>query len=152
VVIPWSGQQLIDEVDAIFDRARNQVDLQVQSDYAKYLVVRVSGLVEQVVTEIVVAHVSARASPTVINHLVWRMRTFQNPTVERILQLVGSFDREWRERLNSNVTEAERQALGSINVQRNLVAHGGPSTISLGQVSQYYAEIMTVLRKIADLY
>lgn len=89
--IPWSGQQLIRELDQLLARAREQEDIQVQSDYAKFLVVRVSGLVEQVIVEIVLHHIQPQASPTVAAHLEWRMNSFQNPTVERILQLVGSF-------------------------------------------------------------
>ena len=68
-------------------RAGVQADLEAQSDYAKYLVVRLSGLLEQVATEIVRAHVGAQASPTVLEHVLWRMERFQNPNVERLLQL-----------------------------------------------------------------
>lgn len=124
----------------------------MQSDYAKYLVVRVSGLIEQVVTEVIVAHVTAQASPTVVSHVSWRLGIFQNPNIDRILQLVGSFNRVWREDLDAAVTFAERGALGSINAQRNLIAHGQPSTISLSQVGQYYGEVATVLRKVAAAF
>ncbi len=151
MVLPWSAQQLIAELDQVFVRAGAQADLQVQSDYAKYLVIRVSGLVEQVATEIVLTHVSAQASPTVIAHVAWRMGTFQNPNIERLLQLVGSFDRRWNEELNDAITDAERGALGSITAQRNRVAHGQPSTVSLSQVAQYYAEAKSVLTKLADV-
>lgn len=149
MVLPWSAQQLISEVDLLFARAANQSDLQVQSDYAKYLVVRISGMVEQVMTEVVLLHVAGQASPTVTSHATWRMGTFQNPNIERILQLVGSFDRRWRSELDAIVTDAEREALGSINAQRNRVAHGQTSTVSLSQARQYHDEIKSLLSKVA---
>jgi hypothetical protein len=149
VVLPWSAQRLINEVDQLFLRASGQSDLQVQSDYAKYLVIRVSGLVEQVVTEIVLAHVTAQASPTVAGHVSWRMGIFQNPNIERILQLVGSFNKHWRDELDADVTDEERGALGSINSQRNTIAHGGSSTISLSQIQRYYDEVKSLLVKVA---
>jgi hypothetical protein len=147
--LPWDAERLVREVEELLRRAGAQTDLLVQSDYAKYAVIRISGLLEQAVTEVVQTHVKAQASPTVIAHTEWRMATFQNPTVERLLQLVGSFDRRWRLELDGELTQAERGALGSITAQRNKVAHGQDSTISLAQVSQYFDEVKNVLTKVA---
>jgi RiboL-PSP-HEPN len=152
VPIPWSGQQLIQELDQLLERAREQEELQVQSDYAKFLVIRVNGLIEQVIVEIVLHHIQTQASPTVMAHLSWRMNSFQNPNIERVLQLVGSFNRRWREELDDALTEEERQALGSLNAQRNKIAHGQQSTISLAQVNEYYAHSKLLLGRIADLF
>jgi len=126
--------------------------MEVQSDYAKYLVIRVCGLVEQVALEVVQTHTSLRSSSQIANHVVWRMGMFQNPSVDKLLQLSGSFDKAWRERLNMELTDAERIALGSLTAQRNRIAHGGDSTISLGQVRQYYAEVLSLVTKFADPY
>jgi hypothetical protein len=149
VALPWEAQQLIQEVDAIFERAGKQGGLEAQSDYAKYLVIRVGGLVEQVVTEIVLAYVTTHASPGVVHHVSWRMGTFQNPNVERLLQLVGSFGRHRRQELDASLEGPEREALGSVMAQRNKVAHGEPSAISLSQVASYYIQIKKMLEKVA---
>lgn len=152
MVLPWSAEQLVTEVDAILTRASAQTDLQVQSDYAKYLVIRLSGLVEQVITEIVLAYVKSQASQPVVAHVSWRMGTFQNPGMERIRQLVGSFGRNKRDQFDSEVTEPEREALGSVMAQRNRIAHGEQSTISLSQVAEYRDEIKTMLVKVAACF
>jgi hypothetical protein len=149
VALPWNAEQLIREVDNLFERARAQQSIQVQSDYAKYLVIRLGGLVEQVVTEVILAHVESQASRPIVTHISWRMGTFQNPNMERLLQLVGSFDRHRREQLESEITDAEREALGSVIAQRNRIAHGESSTISLSQVADYYSEIKAMLTLVA---
>jgi hypothetical protein len=107
-------------------------------------------MIEQVVREVVVTHVTARASPSVAAHVSWRMNSFQNPNMERLLQLVGSFDRRWHEQVDAAATTEERQAVGSINSQRNRIAHGEDSTISLSQVRQYHEEIKTLLAKVTN--
>jgi hypothetical protein len=149
VVLPWNAEQLIREVDGIFDRAREQDSIQVQSDYARYLVIRVGGLVEQVMTEVVLTYVATQASQPIVTHISWRMGTFQNPNIERLLQLVGSFDRHRREQLDAAITDPEREALGSVMAQRNRIAHGESSTISLSQVADYYSEIKRMLNGVA---
>jgi hypothetical protein len=152
VQIPWAAQQRVRELDAVFARARQQSDLQVQSDYAKYLVVRVSGLIEDVVTTIVLVYVEQTASPHTARHVQWRMKLFQNPTLERIAQLLGSFRPTWRTQLLAEVTDPEREALRSVHDSRNEVAHGGQSSISLGQVDQYYTDVKKLLDKVANIF
>ncbi|HEX6781840.1 MAG TPA: HEPN domain-containing protein [Solirubrobacterales bacterium] len=142
--------QLISDIDGLVARAEAQTDMEVQSDYAKYLTIRVLGLVEQVVAEIVLAHVSAQASPPVLSHTTWKMKRFQNPNPQRLIELVGSFDRRWGDSLESALTSSsEREALGSIRSQRNRIAHGEPTTISLVQVKGYFAEIKSMLNRVA---
>lgn len=150
MLLPLRAHQSISKVNSIFGRASSQADLEVQSDYAKYLVIRICGLVEQVVLEVIQSHASSRSSPGITGHVVWRMGMFQNPNIEKLLQLAGSFDKNWRSRLDAEFTEPERVALGSITAQRNRIAHGGDSTISLGQVRQYYTEVLSLLEKFAD--
>ena len=150
--IPWPAQQRVQELDAVFARARQQSDLQVQSDYAKYLVVRVSGLIEDTITTIVLMYVEQTANPHTAQHVQWRMKLFQNPTLERITQLVGSFRPIWRTQFLAELTDPEREALHSVHDRRNEVAHGGQSSISLGQVDRYYTDIKTMLDKVAKVF
>lgn len=152
MVLPWNAEQLIREVDEILGRAGSQSSIQVQSDYAKYLVIRLAGLVEQVVTEVVLTFVQNQTSQPVVTHVAWRMGTFQNPSMERLRQLVGSFGRQRRDQLNAAISESEREALGSVMAQRNRIAHGEPSTISLAQVQEYHDEIKAMLRKVAACF
>ncbi|HYP56002.1 MAG TPA: HEPN domain-containing protein [Solirubrobacterales bacterium] len=149
MLLPWTATQLIGEVDGIFERAETQIDMEVQSDYAKYLVIRLSGLVEQVVTEVVLAHVSAQSSTTVLGYVTAQVRRFRNPNFERVEALVGSFDRRWSEELSKTATRSEREALGSVRAQRNRIAHGQQSTVSLVQAKGYFTEIKSLLDRIA---
>ena len=41
--------------------------------------------------------------------------------------------------------------MGTINKQRNKIAHGESSTVSRGQVNQYYDEIKKLLERVATL-
>lgn len=93
MILPWTAIQLISEIDDLVARAEAQNDMEVQSDYAKYLTIRVLGLVEQVVAEIVLAHVSAQASPPVLSHTTWKMKALPEselPTSNRACWIVRS--------------------------------------------------------------
>lgn len=149
MVLPWAAKQLVKEVEGIFERAESQTDLEAQADYAKYLVIRLSGLVEQVLAEIVIAHVRAQASSTVLSYATSQIKRFQNPNAERVIDLVRAFDRRWAQELDESMSDSERNALGSVRTQRNRIAHGQPSTVSLVQVTGYFDEIKRLLVRAA---
>jgi hypothetical protein len=66
-------------------------------------------------------------------------------------QLIGSFRPTACTQLLHKLTDAEREALRSVRDRRNEVAHGGQSSVSLGQVDQYYTEIKNFLAKVAEV-
>lgn len=149
MVLPFSAQRLITEVDQLFARAGTQSDLQVQADYAQYLVVRVSGLMERAAEEVVLAFTQTQSSERVATHVAWRMKVFQNPEVKRFVTLMKSFSTPWAEQFETALTTEEREAIGSVRANRNKIAHGEPTAISLGQINGFYGQIKTALDKFA---
>ena len=148
--MPWSAQKLIGDLDRLFARAGNQGDLQVQSDYAQYLVVRVNGLMECVAEEVVLTFARAQSSAPVSAYVASRLKYFQNPEVDRLVALMRAFSQAWSERFKAALTIEEREAIGSVWAHRNKIAHGESTTISLGQLLAYYGDIKAALVKFAE--
>jgi len=140
---------MIKDVDALLDRASRQPDLEVQSDYARYVAVRVCGLSEQAVVDIVTVYASTQSSLTVTSHIEKRASRGGVGSVSQILDLVGTFSKDMRKQLESELTESEKSALGSLRSQRHLIAHGGQSNVSLAQVREYFSEIRSLLTRVA---
>src|SRR5206468_3361500 len=70
--------------------------LELQSDFAKYLCVLVAGFLEQATVELAAEWVRHRSDERTLRHVLKRLERFQNPNRERLLQLIGSFDSDWR--------------------------------------------------------
>lgn len=145
---------LVQEKDAI-DRLLCDVksfsgDPYVQALLTYYACIRVSGFAENCVRIIFNDYAIPRSKDYVQAFVNGRLREFPNPTWDRIMKLTRDFDGQWAEALKSRVTKQHRDSLGSINTNRNAIAHGGTSTITIHQLSQYYSDVVLLIEEMED--
>ena len=100
-----TGREEVDrlksQLDEVFERAERvdrDTDTELKSDLARYLCVLVSGYVEQAVVAMVQEHARKNGVPTLIAFVEKNTRQIGSPKAERILDLLGSFDKGWKER------------------------------------------------------
>jgi len=133
-------------LDALFGRVpRSADDIELQSEWAKYLCVLVSGFLEKSVTALYGAYAKAKANPNVASFVENRLRGFQNPNMENILKIAGSFSTEWRSTLEHSTEGELKDAVDSIYRNRNRIAHGEYSGITYTQIQQYYQSAIKVV-------
>ena len=112
--------------------------LELQSHWAKYLCILVSGFLETSVQSIFSEYAKSKAAPPVVNYAMNRLSGLQNVNMHRILELTRSFDPSWAEQLES-ATEGEiRDAVNSIVANRNQIAHGVSIGLSYVRIKDYY--------------
>ena len=140
-------------LDAVFGRVKGvDYDPELQSDFAKYLCVLVSGYIERAMVELVLEHVRGKGAPTLLRFVEQRTRTFTNANTSRIQELLGSFDPTWRQQLEENVLVDEwKDAVDSVISLRNIIAHGGSVGLTYGRISQYYHRAQYVIDQVANL-
>lgn len=144
--------RLRQQLDATFARARALGDdIELQSDLARYLCVLVSGFLEQAVVELVLEHTRSRAAPSVQLYVESQLRRFTGAKAKRLVELLGSFDTEWRVHLEGFLVDERKAAVDSIVDLRNSIAHGRSVGVTLSRVGDYYGEIRVVVDRVADL-
>ena len=79
-----------------------------------------------------------------------QLRFFRNPNTEKILQLLGSFDERVRSSVENVITEQQKASVDSIRANRNSIAHGRQSSISIAQATGYYEQAKALLARIRD--
>ena len=126
-------------------------EMELRSDYARYLCVLVSGYAEAAVSAIATRHCSQRSSPSVARFAERSLRRVQNLKAEKLLQLVGAFDPAWRAQLAEYVEGARREALDSVVDLKNHVAHGGSVGVTYAQAKEYYNCVREVVQYVARL-
>jgi len=126
-------------------------DLEVQSDFARYLCVLVAGYIENAVVELILAHCSRQSSPTVQRYVEKSLDRFTNVHREKLLQLLGSFDAEWRSQLEAFIVDEREAALSSVIGLRHQIAHGGSAGITYVRIKQYYESIQEIIDYLTEL-
>jgi hypothetical protein len=120
-------------------------DQELQSHWARYLCILVSGFLENSVREIYSEYVKNNAAPYIANFVEGRLDDFQNAKREKILQLTKLFSPEWESNLR-NSTEGElKAAVDSIIINRHKIAHGEDVGISYVRIKDYYQNAVKVV-------
>jgi len=144
--------RLKQRLDATFKRVSDlDDDLELQSDFARYLCVLVSGYLETAVAELVLEHARNAGRPSLQRFVELKTRRFTNANAQRLKDLLGSFDTDWRGSLETLLVDDLKDAVDSIVGLRNRIAHGDSVGVTFQRVSDYYRRIQRVVERIADL-
>ncbi len=125
-------------------------DTDLQSHWARYLCILVSGFLETSVRIIYREYAKDKAIAQVANFVEGKLEDFQNPKMEKILQLTGLFSKEWENKLRQETEGELKDAVDSIANNRNQIAHGGSVGISYGQIKDYYDRAIKVIELIEN--
>ena len=122
----------------------------IESFLAKYICVQVSGFLQNCVRIIFSNYTTPRTQDHVTNYVSKKVGKFPNPTFDAILSLAGEFNPNWKASFIEQVPKNSRlrSSLDSINVNRNAIAHGGTSTIRIGDIKQYYDDAVILITKL----
>ena len=144
--------RLKQRLDATFSRVSILgADIEIQSDFARYLCVLVSGYLETAVTELVLEHARHAGGPSLQRFVEFRTRRFTNANAQRLKDLLGSFDPDWGRALEDLLVDEFKDAVDGIVDLKNTIAHGGSVGVTYQRVTDYYERVQKVVDQIADL-
>lgn len=139
------------KLDSLFEKVKDfSADTYLQSHWARYLCISVSGFLETSVRIIYREYAKSKAIPQVANFVEGKLEDFQNPKMEKILQLTGGFSKEWASELRLKTDDELKDAVDSIAHNRNQIAHGGSVGISYSQIKSYYERAIKVIELIEN--
>lgn len=120
-------------------------NFELQSHWARYLCVLVSGFLEKSIHVILTEIAQQQSAPNIANYVGNKVRDLQNPKMEKILELLGYFNSDWSQRVRQATDGEIREAVDSIVNNRNQIAHGESVGISFLRVSEYYNKVITAI-------
>lgn len=132
------------KLDNDFETAENTEGV-VQAVYASYLCVRVAGYLESCLKEEITQFIDKKCPPHIKSYIAKSLQNTTNLTRKKIRESLKSFCDDWCEYFEGNITEEQTQSIGSIYDNRNSIAHGQNSGITLSQIKKHYANIEQVV-------
>jgi hypothetical protein len=136
-------------LDNLFNKiAAFSVEPELQSHWARYLCILVSGFLETSVRAIYSEYAKNKAAPYIVNYVEGRLGDFQNAKMEKILQLTRLFSREWESNLRDATEGNLKDAVDSIVINRHKIAHGEDVGISYVRIKEYYQAAIKVVELI----
>lgn len=139
-------------LDAAFGRApAASDDPELQSDFAKYLCVLVSGYLESAICALLQSYAQRRSSPDVASFVERQLGPWTNPKSEKIIDLFGAFSQDWRDDLTQFLVDQRKDSVNSLVALRHKVAHGESVGTSLSQIRSHYRVVNEVVDHIVQL-
>jgi len=139
-------------LDSTFSRIpSSSEDAELQSDFARYLCVLVSGFFENAIVSLLLDLAQRRSGPEIASFVERELERWTNPNVEKICTLLGSFSRNWRNDAEAFLIDERKESINSLVALRHKIAHGESVGTTLSQVRSYYKVIVEVIEFIADL-
>ncbi len=138
-------------LDNLFGQVSSFSDeIELQSHWARYLCILVSGFIETSVSAIYIQYSREKSHVYVASYVSSRLERFTNPKMKDILELAGRFSPDWRQQLEGITTDEQKDAVDSIVANRNRIAHGANVGISYDRVRKYYQNILKVIQTLED--
>jgi len=140
------------QLDATFKRASGLgPDPELLSDFARYLCVLVSGFLEQAVVELLVEYLRRHSDNRVQQYGEQRLRQLTYLKVQRLIDVLGSFDPDWRRDLEAFLVDEYKDAVNGIVDLRNTIAHGRYVGVTMKRAQDYYGRIKAVVDHLSQL-
>jgi hypothetical protein len=128
-------------------------NIEIQSDWAKYLCIIGAGLLENAIKELYSEYAAAQVSKPVANFVSATLDKIRNPKAQRFLEIAAAFNTNWKEELETFMQDQGRgDAIDSIINNRHKIAHGQErnSQVTVSQVKDWLSKVIEVLEFIEN--
>ena len=136
-------QNLFDEVKQLHVSGSISTDVFVQLTW--YLCIRTSGFLENSLQIILLEYVQSKTSDVPTQDYVQSNLKFVSADYDGILKTVKRFSDTWRTSLTKNNVKQYRSALNNLVENRNHIAHGRTSKITIQELQSYFIQIQNLL-------
>jgi len=116
-----------------------------------YLCIRISGFLENCIRIYFLEYANLKCQDYVKTFMENRLKRFPNPTWSEITKLIKDFNEQWVIDIKKSVPPQWLSSLESINNNRNNIAHGGTSSVTLRELALYYQDIVNILETIENI-
>ena len=123
-----------------------------QARLAQLMTVWASGYLEATCRDVLRAYAERRADPSVARFVSHQLDRFSNPKMEKIVDLVRSFDKNRANELDEFAEGAIKESVNSIVGLRNQIAHGRQTDISVGRIGSHFDHAREFARKLEALF
>ncbi|WP_250625938.1 HEPN domain-containing protein [Pinirhizobacter soli] len=151
-----NGRQEVDKLkkrlDATISRAPSPTaEPEVQSDFAKYCCILVSGFFENAVVALVLHYVEKRSAPEIASFVEAQLDRWTNPKADKLCNLLRAFNKDWGKQAEAYLVDERRDSINSLVALRHKIAHGESVQTSLSQVKSYKDVVYEVVEFVATL-
>lgn len=147
----WKLEQQERKLDNLFKLVQGIEDEEEKAILSKFLCIRASGFIESSIRNLIADFTIGSAPKQIQSYVNKETKYITNLKYERLLDLLASFDNNWRDVFQNEITDEQKSALNTIVSNRNNISHGENDNISYALMESYYLrvkEVVEILKRI----
>lgn len=122
------------------------IDEELQAQFVWYLCVRTSGYLEFSTKTILRKYVQEETGALpVANFVNSQLDRTLNPWMDHICDLIGKFNKSWKQNLQKATKGDIKDAIDSIVRNRNAIAHGNDAQLTFKELQRYFEYTQQVI-------
>ena len=141
-------------LDETLEKAKHfaATSAELEAFLSAHLVVLLSGAYEDCIERMIFERAARTRDPEIQAYVQNACdRLFRNPNFRNIQDAIRLFSDPYADALGSRVEMSAREAIGSIVTNKNNVAHGKISVVTLRDVENYHKRSMPIFEAIEDI-
>jgi hypothetical protein len=144
-------ENLIARIDRLILQKRR--DDETISDLTKLLCITVSSYIEKSFVVIIKEYSTKRSCVEIQNYIAQALNGTTNLKMDRIVKIVRSFNNDWADTIESDSRFTEYDdSLAFIVSNRNVIAHGGNSGVTVRDLKTHYSVICDFIDELKTIY
>lgn len=143
-------ESAIDSV--LLDSESPEHSIKTSSHLAQLATVWVSAYLESTCRRVMLDYTRRRADKSIVNYVSHTLRHFGNPRMGKMLDLLGAVNQDAADQLRTFAEGQIEASIRSIVSNRNNIAHGRSTQITMVQIKVYYTDARRLVRKMEELF
>ena len=115
---------------------------EIKSNLSRYLCILISGYTDKLFINMLIQYFSVRNGPRISRFMTQTYKHTSNLKMKKIEEILSSFDKEWANKLKECQKYDEyTAAINSITDNRNKIAHGENTTVTVKSLEDWFKKI-----------
>lgn len=138
-------------IDNLFKKVALFEELEIKSEWSKYLCILVSGFIEESLRVLLEKYCENKASANIQKFVGKKINDITNCKTEKIKRILLEFSSDWANEFTNKINDQIKTAIDNVVENRHKIAHGKSIGMSYHNISSYYNNVKKAVEILEEI-
>lgn len=138
-------------IDNLFKKVALFEELEIKSEWSKYLCILVSGFIEESLRVLLEKYCENKASANIQKFVGKKIDDITNCKTEKIKRILLEFSSDWENEFTNKINDQIKTAIDNVVQNRHKIAHGKSIPMSYHNILNYYNNVKKAVEILEEI-
>ena len=138
-------------IDNLFKKVALFEELEIKSEWSKYLCILVSGFIEESLRVLLEKYSENKASANIQKFVGKKIDDITNCKTEKIKRILLEFSSDWENEFTNKINDQIKTAIDNVVQNRHKIAHGKSIPMSYHNILNYYNNVKKAVEILEEI-